>query len=139
MAAPARCLWCNRPGELIELGDEFAPGGPAVFAHPEHEPVLRAFFMDAERSATRVLSGIVVIILAAIVALPVAAAVSAAARNGVAAVAILLVGGLAVRHPLAPPPAVTRLGARTAQRLSRAVGVATVLVGTLLLAASCGL
>jgi hypothetical protein len=140
MSDEARCLWCNRPGDLVELpGRVVSPGEARVLAHREHADRLDHFLNASDAAARRMLSRLAVVLAASIIALPVAMAIGVAARNTVAAVAIMLIGLFALRDPLAPPPAVRRFGALRAQRFGRGIGMATVAIGALLLIAVLGM
>jgi hypothetical protein len=133
-----RCLWCHRAhGRLIELPS--ARGGQAVFVHAEHEAALRAYLVDSERAAPRLLAVLAAALLVAIPALLLGTALGEAARTLVAAGIVLLAGALAWRYPLAAPPLMRAVGARKARSIVRVLAAGALAVGVLLAAAALGI
>jgi hypothetical protein len=129
--APPRCFWCHgAEGELIGLGRSWAGSAAPLHAHPGHRASAVKFITRAERLRRAFLGlFLAVIVLAPIVAVLRTAYTEAA---GIALGAFLaVVGTWLIAMPFATPQTVRWLGARSASRLVRVLGVLIIGAGAL--------
>jgi hypothetical protein len=132
-----RCIWCNGDaGELLPAEVPEWLGPRPCHVHAEHAGKLARYAEKAKRRAVRVLVVLVILMLVGIPLLAVVGLTGPAGTLAVLGVLFAVAGGLLLGNPFATTALVERVGIRNALWLARALGLALLVVGMLVLLAS---